>query len=90
MSLSQDRTTQIHKETFTVTLQKYSPKNKYFFASFNDNRGLSLDDKTKACVDRNVGGQVESLHEVTQLEWYSRWKFAYLSGRIKKKSILEN
>ena len=68
LTLSQDRTTQIHKETFTVTLQKYSPKNKYFFASFNDNRGLSLDDKTKACVDRNVGGQVESLHEVTQLD----------------------
>ena len=27
--------------------QKYSPKNKYFFASFNNDRGLSLDDKTK-------------------------------------------
>ena len=27
--------------------QKYSPKYKYFFASFNNDRGLSLDDKTK-------------------------------------------
>ena len=47
--------------------QKYSPKNKYFFASFNNDRGLSLDDKTKDYVDRNTGGQVNSLHEVTQL-----------------------
>ena len=29
--------------------------------------GLSLDDKTKDYVDRNIGGQVYSLHEVTQL-----------------------
>ena len=42
-------------------------KNKYFFASFNNDRGLSLDDKIKYYFDRNVGGQVESLHEVTQL-----------------------
>ena len=42
-------------------------KNKYFFASFNNNRGLSLDDKTKDYVDRNTGGQVNSLQEVTQL-----------------------
>ena len=47
--------------------QKYSPKKKFFFASFNNDRGLSLDDKTKYYVDRNAGGQVESLHEVTQL-----------------------
>ena len=47
--------------------QKYSPKNKYFFASFNNDRGLSLDDKTKDCVDKNTGGQVNSLYEVTQL-----------------------
>ena len=40
---------------------------KYFFASFNNDRGLSLDDKTKDYVDRNIGGQVNSLHEVTQL-----------------------
>ena len=32
--------------------QKYSPKNKYFFASFNNDRGLSLDDKTKDYVDK--------------------------------------
>ena len=43
------------------------PKNKYFFASFNNDRGLSLEDKTKDYVDRNTGGQVYSLHEVTQL-----------------------
>ena len=48
--------------------QKYSPKNKYFFASFNNDRGLSLDDTTKDYVVRNSGGQVYSLHEVTQLE----------------------
>ena len=42
-------------------------KNKYFFASFNNDRGLSLDNKTKDYVDRNIGGQVNSLHEVTQL-----------------------
>ena len=46
---------------------KYSPKNKYFFANFNNDRELSLDDKTKYYVDRSAGGQVESLHEVTQL-----------------------
>ena len=28
---------------------------------------LSLDDKTKDYVDKNTGGRVESLHEVTQL-----------------------
>ena len=42
-------------------------KNKYYFSSFNNDRGLSLDDKTKDYVDRNTGGQVNSLHEVTQL-----------------------
>ena len=55
-----------------------------FFASSNNDRGLSWDDKTKDYVDRNAGGQVESLHEVTQLGWYSRWKFAYLSSRTQK------
>ena len=34
--------------------QKYSPKNKYFFASFKNDRGLSLDDKTKDYIDRNA------------------------------------
>ena len=34
--------------------QKYSPKNKYYFASFNSDWGLSLDDKTKDYVDRNT------------------------------------
>ena len=47
--------------------QKYSPKNKYFFANFNNDRGLSLDDKTKGYANRNTGGQANSLHEVTQL-----------------------
>ena len=37
-------------------------KKKYFFASFNNDRGLSLDNKTKDFVDRNIGGQVNSLH----------------------------
>ena len=36
--------------------QKYSPKNQYFFASFNNDRGLSLNDKTKDYVDRNTVG----------------------------------
>ena len=45
--------------------QNYSPKNIYFFASFNNDRGLSLDDKTKDYVDRNTGDPVNSLHEVT-------------------------
>ena len=31
-------------------------------------RGLSLDDKTKDYVDRDTSGQVNSLHEVSQLE----------------------
>ena len=48
--------------------RKYWPKNRYFFASFNNDRGLSLDDTTKDYVVRNSGGQVYSLHEVTQLE----------------------
>ena len=43
-------------------------KNKYFLASFNNDRGLSFDDKTKDYADRNIGGQVNSLYEVTQLE----------------------
>ena len=47
--------------------QKYSPKNKYFLSSFNNCRGFSLDDKTKDYVDRNTGGRVHLLHEVTQL-----------------------
>ena len=42
-------------------------KNKHLFSSFNNDRGLSLGDKTKDYVDRNAGGRVESLHEVTQL-----------------------
>ena len=40
---------------------------KIFFASFNNDRGLSLDDKTKYYFDRNTVGLVYSLHEVTQL-----------------------
>ena len=40
---------------------------KYFFASFNNDRGLSLYDKTKDYVHRNTVDLVHSLHEVTQL-----------------------
>ena len=40
--------------------------------------------QTKDYVDRNIGGPVNSLHEVTQLGYYSRLKFAYLSGQTKK------
>ena len=39
----------------------------FFFGSFNNDRGLSLDDKTKDYVHRNTVGLVHSLHEVTQL-----------------------
>ena len=47
--------------------KKYSPKNKYFFGSFNNDRGLSLDDKTKDYVHRNTVGLEHSIHKVTQL-----------------------
>ena len=47
--------------------QKYSPKNKYFLGSFNNDRGLSLDDKTKDYVNKITVGLVHSLHEVAQL-----------------------
>ena len=40
---------------------------KHFFASFNNDMGLSLDDKTKDYVHRNTAGPVHSLHEVAQL-----------------------
>ena len=40
--------------------------------NISKDRGLSLDDKTKDYLDRNTGGQVYSLHEVTQLGQYSR------------------
>ena len=32
-------------------------KRKYVFASFNNDRRLSLDDKTKDCVGRNTGSR---------------------------------
>ena len=41
--------------------------NIFFFAGFNNDRGLSLDDKKKDYVDKSTGGVVNSLHEVTQL-----------------------
>ena len=50
-----------------VSGTKFSPINKYFFTSFNNKKGLSLGNKTKDCEDRKTGGQVNSLHEVTQL-----------------------
>ena len=40
---------------------------KYYFSSFNNDRGLILDNKTKDYVVGNTGDQVYSLHEVTQL-----------------------
>ena len=40
---------------------------RYFLASSSNDRELTLDDKTKDYVDRNIGGQVYLLHEVTQL-----------------------
>ena len=48
----------------TIYRKSMSDKN---FASFNNDRGLSLDDKTKDYVHRNTIGLVHSLHEVTQL-----------------------
>ena len=42
-------------------------KNKYFFASFNNDGGSSLDDKIKYYVDRNTVGLKYWLHELTQL-----------------------
>ena len=36
-------------------------------SGFNNDRGVGLDDKTKDYDDRNTGGRVNSLHEVTQL-----------------------
>ena len=51
-----------------VCRTKIFTKKKNFFASFNNNRGLSLDDKTKDYVHKNTVGLVHSLHEVTQLE----------------------
>ena len=46
---------------------KIFTKKKNFFSSFNNDRNLSLDYKTKDYVDRISGGQVNSLKEVTQL-----------------------
>ena len=37
-----------------VCRTKLFTKKKYFFASFNNYRGLSLDDKTRDYVDRNT------------------------------------
>ena len=47
--------------------EKYPPKNKYFFASFNNDRELSLDDKTKDCVNKIPVGLVHSLHHTTRV-----------------------
>ena len=45
-----------------------SPWNLFFkHILLSNDRGLSLNDKTKDHVDRNAGGQVNSLQEVTQL-----------------------
>ena len=47
--------------------EKYLPKNKYFFASLNNDRELSLDDKTKDCVNKIPVGLVHSLHQTTRV-----------------------
>ena len=39
-----------------VCRTKIFTKNKYFFGSFNNDRGLSLDDKTKNYVHKNTVG----------------------------------
>ena len=64
-------------------------KNKYFLSSSNNDRGISLDDKTTDYVDRNIGGQVYSLHEVTQLVKF-RVKICIFERSNEKKSFLEN
>ena len=50
-----------------VCRTKIFTKNNYFHGSLNNDRGLSLDDKTKNYVHRNTVGLVHSIHEVTQL-----------------------
>ena len=50
-----------------VCRTKIFTKKKHFFASFNNDKELTLEDKTKDYVDRNTGGLVYSLHEVIQL-----------------------
>ena len=70
MSCKEEKKTHLFKTVFVLMLlfaigivrQKYSPKNKYLLGSFNNDRGLSLDDKTKDYVHRNTVGLVHSLH----------------------------
>ena len=50
-----------------VSRTKIFTKNKNFFSSFNNDRGLSSDDKTKDYFQRITVGLVHSLHDVTQL-----------------------
>ena len=69
--------------------QKYPPKNKYLFASFNNDRRLRLEDKTNDYVDRNIGGQVCSLHEVTQ-PGYCHGEILHIWAIERKKKFLEN
>ena len=47
--------------------EKYSPKNKYLFASLSNDRELSLDDKTKDCANKITVGLVHSLHHTTRV-----------------------
>ena len=56
-----------HNKEKVCRTKNICQKNKYFFASFNNDRGLSLNDKTKDYAVRNTGGWVNSSHEVTQL-----------------------
>ena len=64
-------------------------KIKYFFACFNNDRGLNLD-KTKDCVDRNTGGLVYSLHEVTHSSGNIHGEICIFERSNEKKSFLES
>ena len=68
--------------------EKYSPKNKYFFASFNNDRELSLDDKTKDCANKITVGLVHSLHHTTRVIFTG--KICIFERSNGKKIFLEN
>ena len=58
-----------------VFRQKYSTKNKYFFASFNNDRGLSLDDKLRIV-----------LTEIPEVK-YIRHMRSHNSGNIHRENL---
>ena len=69
-----------------VCRTKFSPNNKYDFASFNNDRALSLDDKTKDYVDRNTGGRV--IRHTTRV--ICTVKICIFERSNEKNSFLEN